>query len=158
VQANSIELGTRALTARNVVRIALGVAMCAIGVTHFTADYIFVQIVPPVFPAPYALVWVSGVAEIALGCALQFQRTRRLAGFGLVALYVAVFPANIYMTLANVQVKDLPSFLPQPSPLALWLRLPLQFAFIAAALWAAEIWPSLTRAGGTRPDLRGGRS
>jgi uncharacterized membrane protein len=144
--------------ARRIFRIVLGVAMCAVGVTHFTADYLFVQIVPPVFPAPYVLVWLSGVAEITLGSALQFPRTRRLAGFGLVALYVAVFPANIYMTLANVQVKELPSFLSQPSPLALWLRLPLQFAFIAAALWAAEIWPSLKRAGVTRPDLLAGRS
>ena len=143
---------------RDVFRMTLGLGMCAIGVTHFTADYLFVQIVPPMLPAPYVLVWLSGVVEIALGCALQIPKTRRLAGFGLVALYVSVFPANIYMTLANVQVHGLPSYLPQPSPLALWLRLPLQFAFIAGALWAAEIWPALTPPAGTRPGLLGGRS
>ena len=143
---------------RDGFRVVLGLGMCVIGVTHFTADHLFVQIVPPVLPAPYVLVWLSGVVEIALGCALQIPKTRRLAGFGLVALYVAVFPANVYMTLANVQVHGLPSYLPQPSPLARWLRLPLQCAFIVGALWAAEIWPALTPPAGTRPDLPAGHS
>jgi uncharacterized membrane protein len=115
--------------------------MVGIGVLHFPADHLFVQIVPPMFPAPHVLVWVSGVIEIALGVALLVPRTRRLAGFGLVVLYVAVFPANIYMAVANLQVHGLPAWLPQPSAGALWARLPLQLVFIAWALYAAEIWP-----------------
>ncbi|HEX4341023.1 MAG TPA: hypothetical protein VH062_34175 [Polyangiaceae bacterium] len=127
------------------MRYVLTAAMMGVGALHFKAADLFVQIVPPWLPAPYVLVWISGVAELLLGASLQFRATRRLAGYGLVALYVAVFPANIYMTLANVQVHGLPSYLSQPSPLALWLRLPLQLAFIAWALWVAEIWPKPVR-------------
>lgn len=122
-----------------VARFVLSAVMVGIGLLHFFADELFVQIVPPAFPAPYALVWISGVVEIALGLALLFPRTRRFAGFGLVALYVAVFPANIYMAVANVQLHGLPAWAEQPSQTALWLRLPFQVAFIVWALWAAEI-------------------
>jgi uncharacterized membrane protein len=67
-----------------------------------------------------------------------------VAGFGLVALYVAVFPANIYMAVDHVRVRGLPEWLPEPSAGALWARLPLQLVFIAWALRAAEIWPRRT--------------
>jgi uncharacterized membrane protein len=123
-----------------VLRSALAVVMIGIGVLHFAAADLFVQIVPPTFPAHYALVWTSGAIEIALGVALLAPATRRLAGFGLVALYVAVFPANIYMAVANVRVQGLPHWIPQPSAGALWARLPLQIVFIAWALRASEIW------------------
>ena len=126
---------------RDVLRWLLGLVMVSVGILHFTADDLFVQIVPPHFPSPYVLVWLSGLIEARLGVALQLPVTRRRAGFGLVALYVAVFPANVYMTLANVQLHGLPSYLAQPSPLALWLRLPFQLVFIAWALWVSGIWP-----------------
>ena len=76
--------------------------------------------------------------EIALGLLLWPARTRRWAGYALVALYIAVFPANIYMAVANVQLRDMPEWFTQPSPLALWLRLPLQLVFIAWALWVSK--------------------
>jgi uncharacterized membrane protein len=106
-------------------------------VLRLAAD-IFVQIVPKMLPWPMGLVWISGVFEILLGLGLLLEATRRLAGYGLVALYLAVFPANIYMALANVQVQGLPSWATQPSALALWLRLPLQVVFVAWALWASK--------------------
>jgi uncharacterized membrane protein len=124
--------------AQTVSRTLLAVIMLMMGVLHFTADSIFVQIVPPFLPAPYALVWISGVFEAALGLGLLFPRTRKLASYGLVALFVAVFPANIYMAVANVQVHGLPPWLPQPSQGSLWLRLPLQFGFIYWALRAGR--------------------
>jgi uncharacterized membrane protein len=68
------------------------------------------------------------------------RASQSLAGFGLVALYVAVFPANIYMAVANVQVQGLSPWLPQPSAGALWARLPLQLVFIGWALRVSEIW------------------
>lgn len=108
---------------------------------------------PPLFPAPYVLVWISGLIEIGLGIALLVARMRRSAGFGPVALYVAVFPANIYMAVDNVQVRGLPQWLPQPSAGALWARLPLQLVFIAWALRASEIWPR--RARGPLAKIRG---
>lgn len=120
------------------LRVVLIVSMIGVGVLHFAAEGFFTQIVPPFFPAPRLLVWISGVAEIALALLLIPARTRRLAGFGLVALYVAVFPANIYMAVANLQLYDMPAWFHQPSPLALWLRLPLQLVFIAWALWVSK--------------------
>jgi uncharacterized membrane protein len=112
--------------------------MMSAGALHFAAFRFFVQIVPPQLPAPAFLVWSSGICEIALGALLLPEGTRRWAGYGLVALYVAVFPANIYMAVSNVQLQGMPAWFRQPSPLALWLRLPLQFAFIAWALWVSR--------------------
>jgi uncharacterized membrane protein len=112
--------------------------MVSVGVLHFVAGDLFAQIVPPQLPAPLALVYLSGIAEIALGLGLVPERTRRAAGIGLVLLFIAVFPANVYMALANVQVQGLPPWLTQPSPTALWLRLPFQLLFIAWALWVSR--------------------
>jgi uncharacterized membrane protein len=107
--------------------------MLTIGVLHFTHAPTFASIIPDYLPAPLTLVYVSGVFEILLGGALLFEPTRPLAAWGLCALYIAVFPANVHMALHP----DLPiagiteaSRLP---PLALWLRLPLQLGFV---LWA----------------------
>jgi uncharacterized membrane protein len=120
------------------LRWVLTVMMVVMGVLHFVIDDIFAQIVPPWLPSPYALVWISGVFEIALGLGLTMQRTRRLAGFGLVALFVAVFPANIYMAVSDLHLHGLPAGYSQPSALALWLRLPLQIVLIAWALWVSK--------------------
>src|SRR5689334_6107274 len=111
--------------------------MVSIGLLHFVAVDAFAQIVPPKLPSPILLVWISGVFEILLGLALIPTATRRLAGWGLVALYVAVFPANIYMALAHIQIRDLPPV----SPVLLWGRLPLQIVFIGWALWVSKPSP-----------------
>jgi uncharacterized membrane protein len=116
----------------------LSFVMLSVGVLHFVASSFFVQIVPPQLPAPTFLVWLSGICEMSLGLLLLAERTRRWAGYGLVALYVAVFPANIYMAVSNVQLHGMPAWFEQPSPLALWLRLPFQLMFIAWALWVSR--------------------
>jgi uncharacterized membrane protein len=88
----------------------------------------FVSIVPPYLPWPVVLVYVSGVAEILLGGLLMLPMTSRLAAWGLIALLVAVFPANIHMALN-------PQLFPDISRTALWVRLPLQGVFVAIAYW-----------------------
>jgi uncharacterized membrane protein len=110
------------------------ISMVTMGVLHFVADDVFAQIIPPGLPWPYGLVWLSGVFEIALGLGLIPRATRHFAGWGLVALFIAVFPANIYMAVANAHV---PGHDPLP-PALLWGRLPLQFLFIAWALWVSK--------------------
>jgi uncharacterized membrane protein len=122
----------------DLLRILLALLMIGVGILHFTAKDFFVQIVPPQLPAADWLVAISGVCEIALGALLLPKATRRLAGYGLVALYIAVFPANIYMAVTNLQLQGMPEWFTQPSPLALWLRLPLQFVLIAWALWVSR--------------------
>jgi len=123
---------------RTTFRWALTLAMVAMGVLHFTAESFFVQIMPPQLPAPGLLVRLSGVLEIALGLSLIPTAMRRLGGYALVALFIAVFPANIYMAMADVQLQGMPAWFRQPSPLALWLRLPMQLVFIAWALWVSR--------------------
>lgn len=122
---------------RTIARWVLGVAMVGVGVTHFTSPAAFAAMIPKLLPAPLALVYVSGVAEIAGGIGILVPRVRKLASFGLVALYVAVFPANIYMA-----VEDLPAFGGHVPAWALWARLPFQFLFIAWALWVGKPDPT----------------
>lgn len=132
--------------ARALLRVLLALGMVSIGVLHFLRPEPFVRIVPPQLPAPWLLVYASGLAEIALGLLVLPRRTRRLAAFGLVALYVAVFPANLYMALAEVQLDPA-----APLPLwMLWARLPLQVVFIAWALWVRHVEPAVEPAAGAR--------
>jgi len=108
----------------------MGLFYVVAGVTHFTAPGFFRQIVPPGLPAPGLLVAVSGVAEIALGALVMVPATRPLAAWGIIALLVAVYPANAYQALSNPTLVDPPAWMGQPSQAALWIRLPLQFVLM----------------------------
>jgi len=112
------------------LRWVLTVFMVGAGVNHFIAPEPYVAMVPSVLPAPWALVYISGIAEIAGGLGLILPATRRLAAWGLIALFLAVFPANI-----NMAVNDLPLGTRQLPAWALWGRLPLQLVLIAWAFW-----------------------
>lgn len=112
----------------NVIKLILkwifGVGFVLAGALHFIKPDLYLQIMPPVFPAPLFLVYLSGFFEIVLGALLLIPKFTRVAAFGLIALLIAVFPANIYMA-ANAE--SFSAF----SPAALYLRLPLQFVLIA---------------------------
>ena len=107
--------------------------MVAIGLLHFLEPDGFVRIVPAWLPAPLLLVQVSGFFEIAGGAGLLVARAHRAAAFGLIALYVAVFPANINMAVHDIQ----PVGHPIPT-WALWGRLPFQALFIGLAWWMSR--------------------
>ena len=104
--------------------------MVSMGVLHFTALSQFAKAVPAYLPDPQALVLISGVCEIAGGLALLIPKTRKPAALGLIALYLAVFPANVNMALHP------DPWAPPPYHFLLWLRLPLQLALIAWA-WSS---------------------
>lgn len=105
--------------------------MITIGVLHFVTPKPFVRIVPKYLPAPLAVVYISGFFEIVGGVGLLVPATRAAAGWGLIALYIAVFPANINMLVHNISLDP-----KRPIPRwALWARLPLQFVLIAWAYW-----------------------
>jgi uncharacterized membrane protein len=91
------------------------------GANHFRNPQFYRSIVPPSFPAPMFLVAFSGICEIAGGAALQVRRLRRVAGWGLIALLIAVFPANIYMAMHPDSIAGL-----RIAHWLLWVRLPLQ--------------------------------
>ena len=118
--------GSRAL------QIVLALFFFTAGVGHFTHEAAFVSIVPSYLPAPRALVWISGVAEIAGGVGLMIPATRRYAAWGLIALLIAVFPANVDMALNPRPWLDAPAWtgLHDPDPVGLYLRLPVQFVLI----------------------------
>jgi uncharacterized membrane protein len=117
---------------KTVARAVLATFMIGIGTLHFVAPANFVKIVPAWLPAATALVLVSGFFEVLGGIGLLVPRVRRAAGWGLVALYVAVFPANVNMAIYDIQ----PEGLTIP-PALLWARLPFQVGFIAWALWTS---------------------
>jgi uncharacterized membrane protein len=116
---------------KRIALLLLAAAFSYAGVTHFTGPEFFLAIVPPYLPEPLLLVYLSGVAEIAGGVGVLIPRVRRLAGWGLLALLVAVYPANIHMALH-------PELFPQMTPTALYVRLPFQFVFAAWVWWATK--------------------
>ena len=113
-----------------VMRWVLTVFMVAAGINHFLAPAPYVAMVPDALPAHLWLVYISGVAEIAGGLGLILPATRRLAAWGLIALFVAVFPANV-----NMAVNHLPLGTHHVGAALLWARLPLQLVLIAWAAW-----------------------
>lgn len=108
---------------RRVLRGLLGVFLVLQGINHFVLDGFFVRAIPSWLPWPMFLVYLSGIAEIGLGVAVLIPRIRILAGWGIVALLIAVFPANIEMALH-------PEQWPEVSPAILWARLPFQALFV----------------------------
>jgi len=95
------------------------------GVAHFLATDYYIKIMPPYLPYHRELVLLSGAFEVALGLLLLVPTTSRLAAWGLIALLVAVFPANVYM-YQHAAGFSVP-------PTVLLLRLPIQGVLI---LWA----------------------
>ena len=104
-------------------QLPLALFFAAAGTLHFVRPAIYEAIVPAALPAKRGLVYASGAAEIAGGLGALHPRTRRAAGWWLIATLVAVFPANVGMALAADDYERL------PEPL-LWLRLPLQAPLI----------------------------
>jgi uncharacterized membrane protein len=107
-----------------IVRRLLGLAFIGVGVLHFVRPKFFLAIMPPWIPTHKEAVAVSGAAEIAGGAAMLSDATAKPAGLWLVALLVAVFPANIHMAIDQGQIERMArAGVPK---WALYARLPLQ--------------------------------
>lgn len=115
---------------RRASRLALAGLMLVAGTGHFLATGTYALLIPRGLGDPRAVVLASGVAEIACGVLLVVPRTRRLGGWCTAALLVAVFPGNVQMALDGGL--DGHGW-PLGSPVAAWLRLPLQVPLV---LWA----------------------
>jgi uncharacterized membrane protein len=89
----------------------------------------------PYLPWHLKLIYASGIAEIVLGVAVLLPQMRRMAGWGLIALLIAVFPANIHAALHGF--RSLPSWI-------LWARLPFQLVLIAGVYWCC-LWEECQR-------------
>jgi uncharacterized membrane protein len=117
------------------LKVVIRLLLCGVfffgGVAHFLFADGFAGIVPPFLPWPVAIVWVTGVLELALVLGILIPNSRLLAG-KLAAIYcLLVLPANIYQAL-----NDVPIFGSPVAPELLWLRIPLQFVLIVAILWS----------------------
>ena len=131
---------------QRIVRLLCAPSFIFVGVLHFTHAHLFVEIMPPYLPLHLELVWLSGVFEILGGIGLLVPQTRRFSAWGLLALLVAVFPANIHMAVNQVSVG---SPMIEAYPILLWIRLPFQLV-IAAQVWISGLWrpspnPKMTR-------------
>ncbi len=102
------------------------------GVGHFAAPDVYLKIMPPYLPSPRELVAISGAAELLLGALLLVRRTQIVAAWGLIALLVAVFPANLFMWQHAERFPGIP-------PIVLLIRLPLQ-ALLIAWVWRYTRW------------------
>ena len=102
-----------------------------VGIKHFTDPSWFMMIMPPYLPFHKEFVYISGAFEIILGLMLLVDKTRFIAGWGLILLLIAVFPANIYLAQTNGSAMD-------TTPLIAWGRLPFQAVFILIAYWHAR--------------------
>ncbi|HEY4311424.1 MAG TPA: MauE/DoxX family redox-associated membrane protein [Pirellulales bacterium] len=113
---------------KTVLKYVQGLLYVVAGMNHFIAPSFYMKIMPPSFPWHAALVFISGIAEVLLGVLLLIPRTTRLAAWGLIALLIAVFPANIYV----YQNQELFGGVPPWVHLA---RLPIQGLLILWAWW-----------------------
>jgi uncharacterized membrane protein len=105
-------------------RIILALLFIAAGLLHFLIPRTYVAIMPSYLPAHLALVYASGLCEVLGGIGLLVNPPlRKAAAWGLVALLVAIFPANLNMAVHHASFPSTPEW-------ALWLRLPLQLPLI----------------------------
>ena len=109
----------------------MGIFYVIVGIKHFQDPSWFVQIIPPILPYKYELVYISGFCEVLLGILLMIPRFQSIAAKGLIILLICVYPANIYLAQTNGGALGI-------SPLIAWGRLPFQFVFIGLAYWHSK--------------------
>lgn len=115
-------------------RYLIGTIFLIAGILHIIAPKPYIKIMPTYIPKPKVMVFLSGIAEILGGIAILIPHLQRFAGWGLIILLFAVFPANWDMFWKAFQKKKHPIL-----TLLLFLRLPIQFWLIYWVFKAAEL-------------------
>ena len=98
------------------------------GINHFRKPGMYIRIIPPFFKNPKLINTLSGIAEMLLGILLMFPFSKRFAAWGIIALLIAIFPANLFMFQDKKAGFGLPKWI-------LFVRLPLQIVLI---YWAYQ--------------------
>lgn len=114
--------------AKSVMRWLMAVLLVLAGVNHFINPGFYVRLMPPYLPWHLALVYASGVAEVALGMALAVPKASTMAAWGIVAMFVVFLLVHAHM-VANAERY------PEVHAGLLWSRLALQAPLIAWAYW-----------------------
>jgi uncharacterized membrane protein/plastocyanin len=125
--------GRRHRAVRDSARIGFGLAFAIAGLTHLLTPTPFVQHIPTWVPGRLELVYATGILEMLGGTALAFwPRYKREIAVLLTLYLLAVFPGNIYVAIANIDVQG------QPEGIFPWIRLPFQAAYIWWVLWSSD--------------------
>ena len=104
-----------------------------VGIKHFIDVEYFVSIVPNYISWKEEAVFISGFFEILLGILLLFNKTRKLAAWGIILLLIAVFPANIYL-----YVSEIPRDILNISKSDALIRMPFQIPLIIISYWHSK--------------------
>jgi len=113
---------------REILKCLFGALFALAGANHFVHADFYISIMPPYLPWHAQFVYVSGAMEMLLGSLLFFRPSERFAAWAIIALIIAVTPANVQMAIH-------PELYPQFSTTALLARLPLQGVLIAWVFW-----------------------
>ena len=120
-------------TAQRIALVCAAIFYVVAGSLHFIKPDAYLKIMPPYIPRHVAMVGLSGVFEILGGLGLLIPQTRRVAAWGLVALLIAVFPANVYMATNPIE-----SGAASIAPVLRWGRLLVQLLLVWWLLWCTR--------------------
>lgn len=120
-------------TLKNITVYTLSLFYVGVGFKHFTDIDFFLVLVPPYIPYPELMVYISGLFEIVLGILLVPRKTRKYGALGLLALLIAVFPANIYLFTSEIAQNTFGI-----SRQDALIRLPFQAPLILIAYWHSK--------------------
>ncbi|MBS1956894.1 MAG: DoxX family protein [Cyanobacteria bacterium SZAS-4] len=130
MEENKSRLRKFSAALKNLATLFAAIFFVFAGWMHFQNPYMYQEIMPDYLPFPNFLINLSGVCEIAGGVGLLIPRLRRWASYGLIALLIAVFPANVNMAVNSIDFG-------MPHEL-LWWRLPFQLVFILWVYWCGR--------------------
>lgn len=127
---------------RRVLLWVMGVFYIGAGIIHFVNPGFYLPMMPPYLPYHLELVYLSGLAEIALGALVLLPSVRPLAAWGIIVLLIAIFPANLHIALHNVPLAGAE----HGAGVWNWVRLPVQALLIVWAwLYTGPEEPTLAR-------------
>ena len=111
-----------------VMKYLLAIFFILAGLNHFRSPEFYLNIMPPYLPWHGPLHLLSGFLEVLFGALLLVPKYSRVAAWGVIAVLILVFPANVHMAMH-------PELYPDINPIALYVRLPIQGLFILWAWW-----------------------
>jgi uncharacterized membrane protein len=110
---------------RDAIRTGLGIMFLFTAASHFSGmKHDLAAMIPPPFTGALWVIYLTGVMQIAGAIGVMISRTRRWAAWGLAAMLVGLFPANVYAAMVDVRLGGDPV-----TPL--WIRTPLQLFWLA---------------------------
>ncbi len=120
---------------KTIARITMGIVFMLAASLHFTASEVELKLIPTFLPLRHEALYITGVFEFlgGLGLFVPNEKVRRASAWGLVALLIVIFPANVYQAVKNIQLGGFMN-----SRIYQWGRLPFQAVFIWWALWCTS--------------------